>query len=77
KFNFGMEIPDTMINDAIKQSAGYKYYKYNKNESNKAKDVEEPEEQHVSPVKSGRGKSYMRSGTQKANVPNAFKKNVV
>ncbi|GJX86714.1 hypothetical protein Tco_0337488 [Tanacetum coccineum] len=33
KFKFGMEIPDTMINDAIKQSAGYKYYKHKRNES--------------------------------------------
>ncbi|GKD52872.1 hypothetical protein Tco_1286259 [Tanacetum coccineum] len=46
-------------------------------ESKKAKADEEPEEQHVSPVQSGRGKGYMCSGDQEANVPNTFKKNVV
>nr|GEU30948.1 zinc finger, CCHC-type [Tanacetum cinerariifolium] len=38
-----MEIPNTMINDAIKQSIGYKYYKHKKNESEKAKAAAEPE----------------------------------
>ncbi|GKD17725.1 hypothetical protein Tco_1206883 [Tanacetum coccineum] len=56
KFKFRMEIPDTMINDAIKQSAGYRYYKYKKNESEKAEAAEEPEEHHVSPVRSGKEK---------------------
>nr|GFA61384.1 hypothetical protein [Tanacetum cinerariifolium] len=69
KFKFRMEIPDTMINDAIKQSAGYKYYKYKKNESEKAKAAEEPKEQHVFPIRGGRGKWYMRSGNQEVNVP--------
>ncbi|GKD58617.1 hypothetical protein Tco_1296126, partial [Tanacetum coccineum] len=59
KFKFGMEIPDTMITDAIKQSAGYKYYKHKKDESEKGKVVEELEEQHMSPIRSGRGKGYM------------------
>ncbi|GJV35831.1 hypothetical protein Tco_1408308 [Tanacetum coccineum] len=34
-FKFRMEIPDIMINDAIKQSARYKYYKLKKDESEK------------------------------------------
>ncbi|GKE22724.1 hypothetical protein Tco_1434236 [Tanacetum coccineum] len=51
--------------------------KAKKAESKKAKAGEEPEEQHESLVRSGRGKGYMRSGDQEANVPNAFKKNVV
>ncbi|GKA95673.1 hypothetical protein Tco_0817768, partial [Tanacetum coccineum] len=72
-----MEIPDTMINDAFKKSAGYKYYKAKKAESKKEKAVEEQKERHVSPIKSGKGKGYMRSGDQEANVPSAFKKNVV
>ncbi|GKE46438.1 hypothetical protein Tco_1477696, partial [Tanacetum coccineum] len=50
-YKFGMEIPDTMINDAFKKSAGYKYYRAKKAESEKAKAVEEPEEQHASLVK--------------------------
>ncbi|GKD55574.1 hypothetical protein Tco_1288961 [Tanacetum coccineum] len=74
---FGMEIPDTMIDDAFKKSAGYKYYKAKKAESEKAKVAEKPEEQYVSPMKSGRGKGYIRLGDQEVNVPSAFKKNVV
>ncbi|GJU71173.1 hypothetical protein Tco_1262578 [Tanacetum coccineum] len=54
-----MEIPDTMIDKAFKKSIGYKYYRAKKAESKKAKDDEEPEEQHVSPVISGRGKVYV------------------
>ncbi|GKA15984.1 hypothetical protein Tco_0695731 [Tanacetum coccineum] len=77
KFKFRMEIPDIMINDAIKQSPGYKYYKHKRNESEKSKLAEEPKEQYVSPVRSGKGKGYMHSGDQEANVPSAFKKNVV
>ncbi|GKE29737.1 hypothetical protein Tco_1445121 [Tanacetum coccineum] len=76
-YKFGMKIPDTMINDAFKKSARYKYYKAKKTESEKAKSAEEPEEQHVSPVKSRQGKGYMRSGDQEENFPSAFKKNVV
>ncbi|GJT26892.1 hypothetical protein Tco_0907167 [Tanacetum coccineum] len=41
-FKFGIEIPDTMINDAIKQSTGYKYYKLKKDESEKGNAEEEP-----------------------------------
>ncbi|GJR76161.1 hypothetical protein Tco_0088526 [Tanacetum coccineum] len=77
KFKFGMEIPNIMINDTFKKSARYKYYKAKKVESNKAKSTEEPEEQHVSPVRRGLDKGYMRSGNQEANVPSMFKKNVV
>nr|GEU34352.1 hypothetical protein [Tanacetum cinerariifolium] len=63
-----------MIDEAFKKSARYKYYRAKKAESVKAKADEEPKEQHVSLVKSGRGKGYMHSGDHEANVPNAFKK---
>ncbi|GKD36508.1 hypothetical protein Tco_1252017 [Tanacetum coccineum] len=76
-YKFRMEIPDTMINDAFKHSTGYKYYKATKAESEKAKVVDDPKEQHVSPVRSGKGKGYMRLGDQEANVSSAFKKIVV
>nr|GEU38935.1 hypothetical protein [Tanacetum cinerariifolium] len=66
-----------MIDDAFKKSAGYKYYKAKKAESEKAKAPEEPKEQYVSPVKSGRGKGYMRLGNQEVNFSSVFKKNVV
>ncbi|GJV48189.1 hypothetical protein Tco_1438401 [Tanacetum coccineum] len=46
-YMFGIEIPDTMINNAFKQSAGYKYYKAKKIKSKKAKAAEEPEEQNM------------------------------
>ncbi|GJS23805.1 hypothetical protein Tco_0452437 [Tanacetum coccineum] len=72
---FGMEIPDTMIDDAFKKSARYKYYRTKKAESKKVKAAKEPEEQHVSLVKSGKGKGYICLGNQEVNVPNAFKKN--
>ncbi|GJW82426.1 hypothetical protein Tco_0146401 [Tanacetum coccineum] len=55
-YKFRMEVPDVMISDAIKKKAQYMYYMAKKVESKKAKIVDEPEEQHVSPVKSGRGK---------------------
>ncbi|GJU62375.1 hypothetical protein Tco_1244210 [Tanacetum coccineum] len=74
---FGMEVPDAMISDAIKKKAGYKYYMAKKVESKKAKIVDKPEEQHVSPVKSGRGKGFNCYGDQVANVPNKLKKDVV
>ncbi|GJX68036.1 hypothetical protein Tco_0303763 [Tanacetum coccineum] len=45
--------------------------------SEKAKIVDEPEEQHVSPVKSGRGKGFMCYGDQVTNVSNKLKKDVV
>ncbi|GKA63603.1 hypothetical protein Tco_0763209 [Tanacetum coccineum] len=61
-------IPDTMISDVIKKLAGYKFYKAKNVESKKAKIVVEPEEQHVSPIKSSRGKGFMRYGDQVANV---------
>ncbi|GKG16069.1 hypothetical protein Tco_0358392, partial [Tanacetum coccineum] len=34
-------------------------------------------EQHISPIKSGRGKGFMYYGDQVANVPNKLKKDVV
>ncbi|GJT91262.1 hypothetical protein Tco_1080107 [Tanacetum coccineum] len=63
KFKFRMVIPETMMIDAIKPSVGYKYYKHKKDESEKDKATEEPKEQHVSLVRSGRGKGYMCSET--------------
>ncbi|GJZ74773.1 hypothetical protein Tco_0639238, partial [Tanacetum coccineum] len=50
EFKFGMEIPDTMINDAIKQSAGYKVYQSKKKKSEEDNAQEESEEQNVSTV---------------------------
>ncbi|GJX98425.1 hypothetical protein Tco_0355444 [Tanacetum coccineum] len=76
-YKFGMEIPDIMISDAIKKLAGYKFYMAKKVESEIAKIVDEPEEQHVSPVKSGKGKGFMCYGDQVANVPNKLRKDVV
>ncbi|GKA81373.1 hypothetical protein Tco_0788065 [Tanacetum coccineum] len=73
-YNFGMEIPDSMISNAIKKSTGYNYYMAKKKESTKDKIIDEPEEQHVSPIKSGRGKGSMCYGDQAVNVP---KKDVV
>nr|GEV40624.1 hypothetical protein [Tanacetum cinerariifolium] len=72
-----MEVPDAMISDAIKKKVRYKYYMAKKVESEKAKIVDEPEEQHVSPVKSRRGKGLMCYGDQVANVPNKLKKEAV
>ncbi|GJV38391.1 hypothetical protein Tco_1410868 [Tanacetum coccineum] len=46
-------------------------------ESEKAKIVDKPKEQHVSPIKSGRGKGFMCYGDEVANVPNKLKKDVV
>ncbi|GKB38791.1 hypothetical protein Tco_0883733 [Tanacetum coccineum] len=46
-------------------------------ESENAKTVDEPEEQHVSPVKSGRGKGFICYGDQVANVPNKPKKDAM
>ncbi|GJW32490.1 hypothetical protein Tco_0052522, partial [Tanacetum coccineum] len=77
EYKFGMEVLDAMISDAIKKKAGYKYYMAKKVESDKAKIVDEPEEQHVSLIKSGRGKGFMCYGDQVANVPNKLKKVVV
>ncbi|GJX64551.1 hypothetical protein Tco_0298894 [Tanacetum coccineum] len=56
-----MEILDTMISDAIKKLAGYKFYMTKKVESKNAKIADEPKEQHVSPVKSGKGKGFIRT----------------
>ncbi|GJV92129.1 hypothetical protein Tco_1539942 [Tanacetum coccineum] len=46
-------------------------------ESEKAKIVDKPKVQHVSLIKSGRGKGFMCYGDQVANVPNKLKKDVV
>nr|GEX68217.1 hypothetical protein [Tanacetum cinerariifolium] len=72
-----MEVPDAMTSDTIKKNAGYKYYMAKKVESEKARIIDKPEEQHVSPIKSGRGKGFMCYGDQVANVPNKLKKDVV
>ncbi|GJV89814.1 hypothetical protein Tco_1533752 [Tanacetum coccineum] len=76
-YKFGMEVPDAMISDAIKKKAGYTYYMAKKVESEKAKIVGELEEQHVSLVKSGRGKGFICYGDQVVNVPNKLKKDVM
>ncbi|GJS99105.1 hypothetical protein Tco_0820275 [Tanacetum coccineum] len=77
KFKFIMEIPDTMINDAIKHSARYEFYRNKKNESEKGNAKEEVEEKHVSPIRIGKGKGYMCIGNQEVNVSNKPKKAVV
>ncbi|GJZ10986.1 hypothetical protein Tco_0545745, partial [Tanacetum coccineum] len=77
EYKFGMEVSDAMISDVIKKKVGYKYYMAKKVESEIAKIVDKPEEQHISPVKSGRGKGFMCYGDQVANVPNKLKKDVV
>ncbi|GJZ36869.1 (R)-mandelonitrile lyase-like protein [Tanacetum coccineum] len=59
EFKFGMELPFTMINVVIKQSAGYKVYQSKKKKSEEDNSQEESEEQHVSTVRRGRGKGYM------------------
>ncbi|GJZ59902.1 hypothetical protein Tco_0615718 [Tanacetum coccineum] len=76
-YKFGMEVPDAMINDAIKKKAGYTYYMAKKVESKKARIVDKPKEKHVSLVKSGRGKGFMCYADQLANVPNKLKKDGV
>nr|GEY16978.1 hypothetical protein [Tanacetum cinerariifolium] len=76
-YKFRMDIPNAMISDAIKKKVGYKYYMAKKVKSKKAKIVDEPEEQHVSPIKSERGKGFMCYDDQVANVPNKLKKDVM
>ncbi|GJZ91291.1 hypothetical protein Tco_0663218 [Tanacetum coccineum] len=61
-----MEIPDIMISDAIKKLAGYKFNMSKKVESENAKKIYKQEEQHVSPVKSGKGKWFMCYGDHHA-----------
>ncbi|GKC09960.1 hypothetical protein Tco_1001570, partial [Tanacetum coccineum] len=73
-YKFGMDVPDAMISDVIKKKAGYKYYMAKKVESEKAKIIDKLKEQHISPIKSGRGKGFMCYGDQVANVPNKLKK---
>nr|GEV18053.1 hypothetical protein [Tanacetum cinerariifolium] len=71
------KIPYAMNSDAIKKKAGYKYYMAKKVKIKIAKIINKLEEQHVSPVKSGRGKGFMCYGDQVANVPNKLKKDDV
>ncbi|GKC49828.1 hypothetical protein Tco_1072573 [Tanacetum coccineum] len=75
-YKFVMEIPDTMISDAIKK-LGYKFYMAKKVASENAKIVDKLEEQHASPVKSGKGKGFMCYGDQVVNAPNKLKKDVL
>ncbi|GJZ01475.1 hypothetical protein Tco_0519436 [Tanacetum coccineum] len=77
ELKFGLEILDSIINDAIKQSAGYKYYKTKKDQSGKDNDQDTREEQNVSTVRRGRGKGYMCSYNQEVNVSSKPKKDVV
>ncbi|GKD70586.1 hypothetical protein Tco_1324676 [Tanacetum coccineum] len=77
EFKFGMEIPYTIINDAIKQLVRYKYYMIKKGQSEEDNDEEESEEQVVSRAGRGRGKGYMCSGNQEVNVSSKPKKDVV
>ncbi|GJW82604.1 hypothetical protein Tco_0146579 [Tanacetum coccineum] len=51
KFNFEIEIPDTMINDAIKQSAGYKFYRNKNDESEKEVNMSSKPKKDVVPKK--------------------------
>ncbi|GJS01933.1 hypothetical protein Tco_0318441 [Tanacetum coccineum] len=76
-YKFGMKVPDAMISDVIKKKAWYTYYLAKKVESEKAKIVDEPEEQHVSPFKSGKGKGFICYGDQVVNTPNKLKKDDV
>ncbi|GJW09451.1 hypothetical protein Tco_1575278 [Tanacetum coccineum] len=69
-----MEIPNSMISDAIKKSAEYNYYMAKKKESANNKIVDEPNEQRASAVKCGIGKGFICYGNQVVNVP---KKDVV
>ncbi|GKC21179.1 hypothetical protein Tco_1023329, partial [Tanacetum coccineum] len=68
-----MEIPNTMISNAIKKLARYKFYMAKKVENENPKIVVKPEVQHVSTVKSRRGKGFICYGDQVANVPNKLK----
>nr|GEU37304.1 hypothetical protein [Tanacetum cinerariifolium] len=76
-YKFGNEVPDAMISDKIKKKAGYTYYMAKKVESEKAKIVDKLEEQHISPVKSRRGKGFMCYGDQVVHAPNKLKKDGV
>ncbi|GJV76810.1 hypothetical protein Tco_1508394 [Tanacetum coccineum] len=77
EFKLVMEIPDTMINDTIKQSVGYKVYQSKKKQSEEEDAQEELEKQNVSTVKKGRGKGYMCLGNKEVNVSSKPKKDVV
>ncbi|GJW41352.1 hypothetical protein Tco_0067197 [Tanacetum coccineum] len=77
EFKFGIEIPDTMINDTIKQSAGYKVYQSKKKKSEEDDAQEESKEQNMSTVGRGRGQGYMHLGNQEVNVSSKPKKDIV
>ncbi|GKF45900.1 hypothetical protein Tco_0135702 [Tanacetum coccineum] len=65
---FGMELPDSMINDAFKQSTGYIVYKSKREQSEKYNDQVTSKEKNVSTLGRGRGKGYMCSGTGNLEV---------
>ncbi|GJV24304.1 hypothetical protein Tco_1376999 [Tanacetum coccineum] len=72
-----MEVPDAMISDVINEEKQVQYIYAKKVENEKAKIIEKPKEQHVSPIKSGRGKKFMCYGDQVAYVPNKLKKDAL
>nr|GEV93148.1 hypothetical protein [Tanacetum cinerariifolium] len=65
---FGKDLPDFMINDAIKQSVVYRVYKYKKEQSEKDIDQVTLEEKNVSTIRRGRGKRYMCSSSSNLEV---------
>nr|GEX84461.1 hypothetical protein [Tanacetum cinerariifolium] len=66
-----------MINDAIKDSVGYKYYKIKKDQSEENNAEEELKEKNVSTVGRVRGKGYICLGNQQVNVSSKPKKAIV
>ncbi|GJR99629.1 hypothetical protein Tco_0316138 [Tanacetum coccineum] len=72
-YMFGMEIPDTMIDDTFKKSAGYKYYKSKKVRKKKLLRNQKSKVSLQSKVR----KRLYGSGDYEANVPKMFKKDVV
>ncbi|GKA01052.1 hypothetical protein Tco_0673717, partial [Tanacetum coccineum] len=63
-----------LTQSTLQNSKANNSYMAKKKESAKDKIVDEPEEQHVSPVKSGRGKGFMCYGDQVVNVPTSLKR---
>nr|GEV09708.1 hypothetical protein [Tanacetum cinerariifolium] len=59
ELNFGLEIPDSIISEAIKQSAGYKYYKNTKDQSEEDNAKIKSEEQNMSREGRGRDEAVM------------------
>ncbi|GJZ39217.1 hypothetical protein Tco_0585780, partial [Tanacetum coccineum] len=76
---FGKDLLDSMINDTIKQSVGYRVYKSKKEQSEKDIDQVNLEEKNVSTIGRGRGKRYMCSSSSnlEVNVSSKPKNDVV